>query len=532
MEVGLMAKQAAVTKPHAFPARSLGFGSSVRGGSGTSRIGYEAPASVAWRKRSIRVARDGTIRSEVVVEEKASPPPRKDKAGPGRLYVGLPLDVVADGNVVNHGKAIAAGLRALALLGVDGVELPISWGVAMDSGDWSSYLAVASMARDAGLHLRISLHLHCHRRPRLPLPKSVDCAAAADPDILFTDRAGRRRADCLSFAVDDLPVLDGRTPMEAYEEFFRSFRLAFADFFGSVITDITIGLGPNGELRYPSFPPTGSNRFTGVGEFQCYDKYMLADLKRHAEETGNPLWGLSGPHDAPGYNQLPDSGNFFKDHGGSWETPYGQFFLSWYSGKLLSHGDGLLSVASEVFGDLPVALSAKVPLLHCWHDTRSRPSQLTAGFYNTDGRDGYEAVAKIFAKHSCSMIIPGMDLTDGEQPQGVRSGPQSLLSQIMGACKRHGVKLAGENSSLVRVGTAGFTNIKENALAENSRLDSFTYQRMGAEFFSPDHWPLFTEFIRSMAQPEMEQDDIPSNAERLSLSINSVPGNDRELQSA
>lgn len=482
------------------------------------------------------------------------------QAGPGRLYVGLPLDVVSDGNVVNHGKAIAAGLRALALLGVDGVELPISWGVAMDSGDWSSYLAVAAMARDAGLHLRVSLHLHCHRRPRLPLPKSVDSAAAADPDILFTDRAGRRRADCLSFAVDDLPVLDGMTPMEAYEEFFRSFRLAFADFFGSVITvsqaasflrflpyqtrkyrlkngaflpqDVTIGLGPNGELRYPSFPPTGSNRFTGVGEFQCYDKYMLADLKRHAEETGSPLWGLSGPHDAPGYNQSPDFGNFFKDHDGSWETPYGQFFLSWYSGKLLSHGDRLLSVASEVFGDLPVALSAKVPLLHCWHDTRSRPSQLTAGFYNTDGRDGYGAVAKIFAKHSCTMIIPGMDLTDGEQPQGVRSCPQSLLSQIKGACKRHGVKLAGENSSLVRVSTAGFTKIKENVLAENSTLDSFTYHRMGAEFFSPDHWPLFTEFIRSMAQPEMEKDDIPSNLERLSLSINSVPGNDRELQSA
>ena len=74
-----MAKQAAaVAKPNAFPARSLGFGSSVRGGSGTSRIGFEAPASVAWRKRSIQVARQGAIRSEVVVEEKASPP-RKDK---------------------------------------------------------------------------------------------------------------------------------------------------------------------------------------------------------------------------------------------------------------------------------------------------------------------------------------------------------------------------------------------------------------------------------------------------------------------
>ncbi|CAL9748592.1 unnamed protein product [Musa acuminata subsp. burmannicoides] len=529
MEVGSAVKRAGAAVPEALlPARTLGFRDPIKARTRTSCVGFQPPASGAWRKRAVWVARKVAVRSEAVLEEKAPPPMKKKEAGPVRLYVGLPLDAVSDCNAVNHGKAIAAGLRALALLGVHGVDLPVFWGVAA-AGDWTSYLALAAMARDVGLRLRVSLHLHAQRRPRLPLPESVSRAAASNPDLLFSDRSGRRHPDCLSFAVDDLPVLDGKTPMEVYEEFYQSFRFAFSDFFGATIEDITIGLGPNGELRYPSFPPSGSHGFTGVGEFQCYDKYMLADLKRHAMEAGNPIWGHSGPHDAPEYNQSPAFGKFFKENGGSWETAYGQLFLSWYSGKLLSHGDRLLSVASQVFGDLPVALSAKVPLLHWWHKTRSRPSQLTAGFYNTDGRDGYDAVAEIFSSKSCTMIIPGMDLSDRDQPQGVKSSPESLLSQIMRACRKHGVRLAGENYSLVGVGTTGFRRIKENILAENSRLDSFTYHRMGAEFFSPEHWPLFTEFIRSMMQPEMDSDDIPSSGQRFSL-MDAVPADDREMQ--
>lgn len=47
-------------------------------------------------------------------------------------------------------------------------------------------------------------------------------------------------------------------------------------------------MGPAGELRYPSYPEGFKDgwRFPGIGEFTCYDKYMLEDLKRAAEEAG------------------------------------------------------------------------------------------------------------------------------------------------------------------------------------------------------------------------------------------------------
>lgn len=114
-------------------------------------------------------------------------------------------------------------------------------------------------------------------------------AAAADPNVLFTDRSGHLREGCLSFAVDELPVLLGESPLEAYEAFFRSFADEFNDILESTITDVTVSLGPNGELRYPSYPPrnnSATDGYSGAGEFQCYDMYMLPRLKRHAESSG------------------------------------------------------------------------------------------------------------------------------------------------------------------------------------------------------------------------------------------------------
>lgn len=51
-------------------------------------------------------------------------------------------------------------------------------------------------------------------------------------------------------------------------------------------------MGPAGELRYPAYK---LDTFPGIGEFQCYDKYILADLKRSAISAGQPDWGNGGP---------------------------------------------------------------------------------------------------------------------------------------------------------------------------------------------------------------------------------------------
>lgn len=438
-----------------------------------------------------------------------------------RLFVGLPLDVVSDCHTINHARAIAVGLKALKLLGVEGVELPVWWGIAekeaMGKYEWSGYLALAEMVQSAGLKLHVSLCFHASKQPKIPLPEWVSRIGESEPSIFYADRSGQHCRGCLSLAVDDLPVLDGKTPVQVYQEFCESFKSSFSCFMGSTITGITMGLGPDGELRYPSHHQlAGSGKILGVGDFQCYDKNMLNLLKQHAELSGNPLWGLGGPHDAPRYDQLPHSNNFFKDHFGSWESAYGNFFLLWYSSQLLLHGDRLLTLASNAFSDTDLTVYGKVPLMHLWYKTRSHASELTAGFHNTVDRDGYQAVAEIFAKNSCKMILPGMDLSDEHQPQESFSSPELLLEQIRAACRKHGVEVSGQNSSVSKT-PHSFEQIKKNILGENI-LDLFTYQRMGADFFSPEHFPSFTAFVRSLNQLELHSDDLPHEEEDVAES--------------
>ena len=71
----------------------------------------------------------------------------------------------------------------------------------------------------------------------------------------------------------------------------------------------------------------------------------MGNLARDGSEAGHIEWGGAGPHDAGGYNNLPHETGFFRAQHGSWDSEYGQFFLSWYSGELVEHGDRMLRCA-------------------------------------------------------------------------------------------------------------------------------------------------------------------------------------------
>lgn len=67
---------------------------------------------------------------------------------------------------------------------------------------------------------------------------------------------------------------------QAYKDFMQSFCQEFESDLGSVITEIAVGMGPAGELRYPAYPTMDRRwKFPGIGEFQSYDKYMMAMLR-------------------------------------------------------------------------------------------------------------------------------------------------------------------------------------------------------------------------------------------------------------
>ena len=58
---------------------------------------------------------------------------------------------------------------------------------------------------------------------------------SGNPDLVYTDRSGRRNPEYISLGCDSLPVLGGRTPVQVYSDYMRSFRDRFSEYLGEVI---------------------------------------------------------------------------------------------------------------------------------------------------------------------------------------------------------------------------------------------------------------------------------------------------------
>lgn len=454
------------------------------------------------------------------------------------VYVMLPLDTVwvieRDGkkvSVLKKERSLEIALHTLKQAGVEGVMVDVWWGIAERAGpgcyDFSAYKRLFYKVARAGLKVQAVMSFHAAGGNvgdtcKIPLPKWVLDIGEKNPDIYYTDKSGHRNKECLSLGCDDVPLFWGRSPVEVYRDFMDAFCDHFQHLFGTVLTEITVGLGPAGELRFPSYPEgDGRWRFPGVGEFQCYDKYMLEDLKRTADIAGHPEWGLSGPHDAGHYNSSSWETGFFVSQGGSWSTPYGHFFLAWYSGLLVKHAERVLSAAQQVlnkhgrpriFRVLKEAtdghmiyefqpackLGMKLAGVHWWFKSRAHAAELTAGYYNTRDRNGYEPVIQVLRKTQARLSFTCVEMRDCEHPPEGRCSPQALLQQVIECAEVYGVPLAGENA-LQRYDDYAFERIAESAFGRSARagrLEQVTFLRMGDLMF--DNWDAFSRFLNRM----------------------------------
>lgn len=456
------------------------------------------------------------------------------------VYVMLPLDTVwvveRDGkkvSVLKKERSLEIALHTLKQAGVEGVMVDVWWGIAERGGprqyDLSAYKRLFYKVAAAGLKVQAVMSFHAAGGNvgdtcKIPLPKWVLEVGEKNPDIFYTDKSGHRNRECLSLGCDEVPLFWGRTPVDMYRDFIEHFCDTFQHLFGTVINEVTVGLGPAGELRYPAYPEgDGRWRFPGVGEFQCYDKYMLDDLKACAEAVGHPEWGLSGPHDAGNYNSSSWDTAFFVSQGGSWSGPYGHFFLSWYSGLLMKHADRILAAAAEVMNahgrprlfkavneaddghviyefQTACKLGIKLAGVHWWFKSRAHAAELTAGYYNTRDRNGYEPVMRILKRYHASLSFTCVEMRDCEHPPEGRCSPQALLQQVIDTAEQYNVPLAGENA-LQRYDDYAFERIAESAFGRNARagrLEQVTFLRMGDLMF--DNWDAFSRFLQRMKQ--------------------------------
>jgi beta-amylase len=433
----------------------------------------------------------------------------------------LPLGVINVNNVFEDPDGLKEQLVQLRAAGVDGVMVDVWWGIIEQKGpkeyDWSAYKSLFQLVQECGLKLQAIMSFHqCGGNVgdvvTIPIPQWVLDIGESDPDIFYTNRSGTRDKEYLTVGVDNKPIFHGRTAIEIYSDYMKSFRENMSEFLKSeLIIDIEVGLGPAGELRYPSYPQNQGWVFPGIGEFQCYDKYLKADFKAAAAKAGHSEWEL--PDDAGTYNDIPESTEFFKTNG-TYLTEKGKFFLTWYSNQLLNHGDQILDEANKAFLGCKVKLAIKVSGIHWWYKAQNHAAELTAGYYNLDDRDGYRPIAKMVSRHHGILNFTCLEMRDSEQSSDAQSAPQELVQQVLSGGWRENIEVAGENA-LSRYDATAYNQIILNARPQGVNKDGppklrmygVTYLRLSDDLLQESNFEIFKKFVVKMHADQSHCDD-------------------------
>ncbi|KAJ0447903.1 putative beta-amylase [Helianthus annuus] len=453
------------------------------------------------------------LATEVSYKEPKASTPLKDNmmANYVPIYVMLQLDIITTDNILKDKAGLEKQLKQLQDAGVDGVMCDVWWGIVESKGpkeyDWSAYKTLFQLVQDCKLKMQVVMSFHqCGGNVGdvviIPIPQWVRDVGESNPDIFYTNRSGNRNTEYLTIGVDNQPLFGGRTAIELYSDFMKSFRENMADFLDAeLFTDIEVGVGPAGELRYPSYPQNQGWAFPGIGEFQCYDKYLKADFEEAATNAGHPEWRL--PDDAGEYNDTPDATGFFGSKG--YLSDKGKFFLTWYSSKLIIHGDQILDEANKALLGCKVKLACKISGIHWWYKDDTHAAELTAGYYNLDDRDGYRPIARMLSRHYGSFNFTCLEMRNSDQDAAAKSGPQELVQQVFSAVKREEVIMAGENA-LERYDRDGYNqillNVRPNGVSKNGppklKMEALTFLRLGDAMLEKKNFRIFKAFVRKL----------------------------------
>jgi len=289
---------------------------------------------------------------------------------------------------------------------VEAVMIDLWWGIVEQEQPgkylWDGYKKLIDLIIKSGLKIHCVMSFHsCGDNPgdgdfRVKLPKWVcDYAEKVDENLFYSDYKGTRSTEYLSLFADETHIGTPSgfhheirmfhditmTPLDCYENFMKSFADTFYEYItnGSII-EIIVGLGPCGELRYPSYSTSTSNwKYPGIGLLQCYDERARMSLALHASKSGVPKWGnppknlevLIGDRNGAIVNKLnnnkeeydlanarPNDTEFWTndeavlkqrdfDDQEQWDSAYGWFFLSWYSKELSLHAERVLTRARK-----------------------------------------------------------------------------------------------------------------------------------------------------------------------------------------
>ncbi|GAB1221548.1 hypothetical protein ENUP19_0082G0079 [Entamoeba nuttalli] len=416
----------------------------------------------------------------------------------------MPLDTVNSNGINNKGQ-LQNDLNKIKSGGVAGVMADIWWGLVETSPrnyNWNGYKELVQMVKNAGLKFQAVMSFHkCGGNVgdsvTIPIPQWV-INAGESAGAFFKDREGWTNNEYISFAADEEPVFEGRTPLQMYKDFMTSFKQNFQSYINDgTINEIQVGMGPCGETRYPSYPGA-KFQYCGIGEFECSDKFSLSKLAAAASNAGHSEWGYSSPSNAGNYNSRPPSSTgFFGNGNDNYRSEYGKFFLGWYHQLLLDHTNKVLSIAKSIFGNL--AIAGKISGIHWWYTDASHAAEVTAGYYNTNNQNAYTNIAQVFKNYGTRFDFTCLEMSGTDGNCG--SNPAALVDQAYKSAASAGLGKCGENA-LELCGYGGCNTNGFNQIVKQAKwygLHSFTYLRMTRALLDDGTaWGQFCSFVNSM----------------------------------
>lgn len=230
---------------------------------------------------------------------------------------------------------------------------------------------------------------------------------------------------------------------------------------------------------------------------------MLASLNACAREIGMNEWGYGAPQEAGNWRHNPENTLFLRREDNFWHSPRSKFFLEWYSGMLLLHGERICREAETIFRGTEVNISAKVAAIHGHYTADFHPLELTAGYYNASNGNGYLPITRMLSKYGfgmcCSCFEVQGSVDNKKNPDG---SPEGFLRQLLLAARLFDIPVEGQNFSS-NLNDAAFEQVLKMSKFYTDGIEkrpfSFNFVRMDGKMFGPRFWVRFTRFVRQMS---------------------------------
>ncbi|USB33179.1 family 14 glycosylhydrolase [Paenibacillus sp. YPG26] len=307
------------------------------------------------------------------------------------------------------------------------------------------------------------------------------------------------------------PWYDGA--VDLYAGAFASFAANMTEFKSS-FEKLHIGLGPAGELRYPSYNFADKWQYPSRGLFQAYSGAAVADFQKKMQvkytdiEALNSAWGTN----LASFTEVqpPANGDDFYAKKVD-TTTYGKDFLSWYQSTLENHFTKVIEAAQTAlksYDEIP--LSAKIPGIHWQYSNPDAPhsAEHAAGLYD------YSRLLDLYQEKGVDLTFTMLEMTnEGNKPKDGEpenySRPQDLIAKVSELAREKGIALEGENA--LPVGNAeGFKTIYD--VVNDYNYGIFTLLRL-QNVVKADGTPtnLLDPFVTTLRLGELPQQRVTIN---------------------